>query len=342
MRVGETLVGSIAVALQQPRETGKVLVGAISAAAVFKTVGHHRRASAAERPVVARIGPQPGDLRLAGTGLQRRQRRLVGEDALAGPNVMQDTLGERLQMKADPAHPAGHEIAAELDLLTAKDGLLSIERQSIGVFSNSDVGEQRLGRNPGLDQMSRRRLLRNTLMTGGAGIARPARHDHPELRRDHVEAFGYILADLDPLDGAASAAGRIGFDDHFDPREMRRQLLARPWGAWLGWLGDRVELRFDCAEAGLDLFEGELVLIGIEPLRSPPITRPLQRLEQGMQTIDPGFGISFGGPQLRRFRGKGRGFSGQRRRLGARGEHHRLQRLDIVRQHGRTNGHGRN
>jgi len=197
------------------------------------------------------------------------------------------------------------------------------------------VGEQRLGRNPGLDQMSRRRLLRNTLMAGSAGIARPAGDDHPELRRDHVEAFGYILADLDPLDGAASATGRLGFDDHFDPLEVRRQLLARPWGAWLRWLGERVELRFDCAEARLDLFEGELVLIGIERLRSPPITRPLQRLEQGMQTIDPGFGIGFGGLQLRRFRG-------QRRRLGARGEHHRLQRLDIVRQHGRTNGHGRN
>ena len=33
---------------------------------------------------------------------------------------------------------------------------------------------------------------------------------------------------------------------------------------------DRVELRFDRAEASLDLFEGERVLIGIKRLRSPP------------------------------------------------------------------------
>ena len=69
------------------------------------------------------------------------------------------TVGERLQMEPDPAHPAGHQIAAELDLLAGIDRLLAIERQAVRVFGDGDMGEERLGRNPSLDQMWRRRRL---------------------------------------------------------------------------------------------------------------------------------------------------------------------------------------
>jgi hypothetical protein len=49
-----------------------------------------------------------------------------------------------------PAHPAGHQIAGELDLLAAIDRLLAIERQAVGVLRDGDLGQEPLGRNPRL------------------------------------------------------------------------------------------------------------------------------------------------------------------------------------------------
>jgi hypothetical protein len=74
---------------------------------------------------------------------------------------------------------------------------------------------------------------------------------------------------------------------------MGRQFLARPRRAGLSRLGRRVQRRLDRAETGLDLFESELVLIGIESFRSPPVTRPFKRLDEGVQALDPDlcFGI---------------------------------------------------
>lgn len=143
--------------------------------------------------------------------------------------MVQDPIGERLEMKADPAHPAGHQIAGKLDLLATIDRLLAIERQAVGILGNRDLGQEPLGRNPRLDQVRQRRSLGHTLPTGGTGIARPARHDHPEPHWKDVETLRYVLADLDPLGGAATAAARgLRLDDDLDPLEMGRQLLARP------------------------------------------------------------------------------------------------------------------
>ncbi len=160
--------------------------------------------------------------------------------------------------------------------------------------------------------MWRRRRLHHAATAGGTGIARPARHDHPEPRRDDVEAFRYVLADLDPLGGAASAARRrLRLDHDLDPLEMGRQLLARPRCAGLRRLGCRVQRRLDRAEAGLDLFEGELMLIGIERFRSPPVTCPFERLEQGVA------GARCGSP-LRAWLPAACRLGRNRRRLGAR------------------------
>jgi hypothetical protein len=328
MGIGEPCVGAIAVALQQSREAGEVVRGAFTAAAILEPIRHHRRACAAEGSVVARVGPEPRNLRFAGAGREGWQRRLVGEDALAHANVVQDPIGERLQMEPDPAHPAGHQIAGKLDVLATVDRFLAIERQAVGVLRDGDLGQEPLGRNPRLDQMRRRRRLHHLVAASGTGIARPARHDHPEPCRKDIEAFRYVLADLDPLGGAARTAGRcFRFDHDLDTFEMGRQFPARPRRAGLSRLGCRVQRRLDRAETGLDLFESELVLIGVERFRSPPVTRPLQRLNEGVQALDPDLCFGIGRSQLRR--------------LGARREHHRLQRLDVFRKLDRGIGHAR-
>jgi hypothetical protein len=55
---------------------------AFAATAILEAIGHHRRTVAAKRPIVPRIGPQPGLSRLACSGSERRQGRLIGEDPL--------------------------------------------------------------------------------------------------------------------------------------------------------------------------------------------------------------------------------------------------------------------
>jgi hypothetical protein len=283
MDIGEPYICGVTIALQQSGESGEVVVGAFATAAILEPVRHHRRVGAAEGAVVARVGPEPGDLRLAGAGHQRRQRRLIGENALAAANVVQDAVGERLQMESDPAHPGRHQIAGKLDLVAVIDRFLAIERQAVGILRDGDMGQQPLGRNPCLDQMRRCGRLRHALAAAGTGIARPARHDHPEPRRNDVETFRYVLADLDPLGGTASLARwRVRLDYDLDALEMRGQLLARPRGTGLRRLGCRIQRRLDRAEAGLNLFEGKLMLIGIERFRSPPISCPLKCLDEGV------------------------------------------------------------
>ena len=72
---------------------------------------------------------------------------------------------------------------------------LPIERQVPGVFGDQHRGDHRLGRQPALDQPLGRRRLHHRLLAGPAGIFGAVRHDHPELRRDHVEPLGGVLAD---------------------------------------------------------------------------------------------------------------------------------------------------
>ena len=64
---------------------------------------------------------------------------------------------------------------------------LPIERQMPGVFGDQHRGDHRLGRQPALDQPFGRRRLHHRLLAGPAGVFGTVRHDHPELRRDHVE-----------------------------------------------------------------------------------------------------------------------------------------------------------
>lgn len=55
-------------------------------------------------------------------------------------------------MEADMAHPTGHEIAPEIDLLARIDRFLPIERQAVGVFGNGNARQEPLGGEAALDQ----------------------------------------------------------------------------------------------------------------------------------------------------------------------------------------------
>jgi hypothetical protein len=192
--------------------------------------------------------------------------------------MVEDAVGERLEVEADAAHPAGHQVAAEAHALPGVDRLLTVERQAIGVLGDRDLGEQRLRRKPRLDEPRRCGCLDHALAARRAGILRAARDDHPELCRNHVEAVRHVLADLHPRVRTAGTWRIFRFDDHLDPRQVARQRLARPRfpGRRLGCGG--LQGPFDRGQTGLDLLEGEGALVGIERLRSPAEASSLQRL----------------------------------------------------------------
>ncbi len=110
--------------------------------------------------------------------------------------MFKEPLCQRLQMKANVAHPVGHEIAAKFDLFTRVDRLLTVERQSIGVFGDSNAGQQALCWQAAFNQMGGSRRLNDVLAAGGAGIAGTARNDNAELGGDDVETFGDVLSDF--------------------------------------------------------------------------------------------------------------------------------------------------
>jgi len=85
---------------------------------------------------------------------------------------------------------------------------------------------QRLGRKAAFDQPRRRRRLHHGARAGPAGEFWTPRHDHPKLRRDHVQPLGGVLADHRHRCPAARARSIFGRQRHLDPRQVRRQRTA--------------------------------------------------------------------------------------------------------------------
>ena len=67
---------------------------------------------------------------------------------------------------------------------------------SPSAIRNLNIGNERLGRQPALDQPRRRRSLNHHILAGPAAVFGAADHDHPQLRRNDVEPLARILADL--------------------------------------------------------------------------------------------------------------------------------------------------
>jgi hypothetical protein len=161
----------------------------------------------------------------------------------------------------------------------------------VGVFGDDNRRDQRLGRDAAFDQMFGRRSLRHLALAIAAGVFGPARDNDLEARRDHVEPFRDVLADLDPNPVAAGAALVGDVDDDLLARQMSGQRAAidlalarrgRP-----GWfvlaLGFR--LRLAGGYRLLDVLQHERELVRIELFRSRAEAMALKLLDDGDQAI---------------------------------------------------------
>ena len=92
----------------------------------------------------------------------------------------------------------------------------------IGELADQDMREGRLGRQAALDQMGRCRCLMHAFLACRAGVFGADGDDHPELRRDDVEALGDVLADPDHGTTAARAGQARGLDHLLEPRQLLR------------------------------------------------------------------------------------------------------------------------
>jgi hypothetical protein len=168
---------------------------------------------------------------------------------------------------------------------------LPVERQMVGIFGDDDRRDQILRRDAGLDQMLGRRRLDHFALAGAAGVYGSACDDDLEARRDHVEPFRNVLADLDPRTLAAGAALVSDIKDDVLARQVFGQgaaidLALAPNGR-LGRLFLRLAFRLRLAGGDrlLDVLQHEGKLIGVDLLRSRTEAMALKLLDDGDQAL---------------------------------------------------------
>ena len=143
--------------------------------------------------------------------------------------------------------------------------------------------------------------------------------DDTELRRDDIQAFRDIFADQHLL-SARVFRQVFGLDHHFDPLQMGREALARPWSPRLARAPSLARLRPQGGDPGLDFLEDEgllrlfvsTVARSARFLGATPEPGPITGLQDLHQPRDPRVGI----------------------------EAARLQRRILFHQHGRLLRHG--
>lgn len=100
----------------------------------------------------------------------------------------------------------------------------------IGIFGDQHMRDRGLRRKPRLDQACGSRSLNDAIGAGAARIFGATGDDDAELRRDHVQPLGHILANAMQAT-AAGADQTFRLDDLFDTRKMagKRTSIDRAW-----------------------------------------------------------------------------------------------------------------
>ncbi|MBU6498763.1 MAG: hypothetical protein KGQ40_09570 [Rhodospirillales bacterium] len=206
------------------------------ALAIFAVeIRHRRMPRPGPRAVIRRVAPQPPGLGLALTGIEHRQRRVVGEHPWRGQHRAQHRRVQRFQPPAGPSHPVAECGTIELHTVPGEHLRLAIQRQVIAVFADQHVRDQRLGGHAAIQGTLRGGRLHHRALAAPAAIFGPADYPDPERGRRVVQHLGTVFAD-DVAGAAAVRAGLgIDIDHHLDPRQMcgQRAAIAPGWiGRW--------------------------------------------------------------------------------------------------------------
>lgn len=288
--VGNGLISRVSIALDDTVIILEQLQGVDRAAAGSVAVGDGGWIGPAPGPVITGDRPEVSLLGAAAAGIEHRGHRLVHRDLARGQDEFAQPTINRHQFRRCIADPEGEGRALDIEPLREQHLRLAVQRQMPGVFGDQHGGDHRLGRQPALDQPFGRARLHHRLLTGAARIFGTVRHNHPELRRDHVEPLRSLFADHMHRRLAAGAVRVVGLDRYVEARQMGGKCAAV--GTALGGprLGSRCILLvlagLISGNGLLDVFERQKQLFGVELLRTPAKLRTLQLMQQMPQAIN--------------------------------------------------------
>jgi hypothetical protein len=220
---GELLVGPVAIALQDAAVAAEQRVGVDMTPARRVAVNHRGWLASAPWAIVARNRPEVSLFGPTATRIEHRHDGLVGEDPCRGEHHLAQPRHHWGNFRRGVPHPERQGGPLEDDALPRQDLRLAIQRQMIGVACHQHMGDHRLGWDAALDQPCRRRCLHHDACARPAGELRTPGHDHPKLRRDHIQPLRAVLADHRHACPAARARGVLGRQRHLDPRQVRWQ-----------------------------------------------------------------------------------------------------------------------
>jgi hypothetical protein len=286
---GNLLVGGIAVALHDAAIAFEQFEPVDRAAPRRVAEGDCRRIGPAPGAVVASDRPEIALLGAATAGIEHRRNRLIDGDLGGGEDELAQATVDGLELGARIAGPERQHRPLDVEALGGQHLGLAVERQMPGVFGNQHGGHHRFRRQPALDQPLGRSCLHDRLLTGPAGIFGTVRHQHPELRRDHVEPLGGLLADHVQGRPAAGAIGVVRLDRHMHARQMSGKRATV--GATLLGTGASpfrvplVVVGFGRGDGLLDVLKRQMQLVRIELLRAAAKLGALQLVQQMLQSV---------------------------------------------------------
>jgi hypothetical protein len=219
----QPVIAGIGVGLQDAGKSVKMPIWMLLPTIPRSVIECSRRRSAAERAIVADIGPD-----VAGDSLALGQDwhgSVVAMEPLGGQHMRFDQgmqRGKRRRAGSDLVRQRRH---AEVDAFSGEAVALPVQRLVLSEFVEQDHRQQVRPGKATRRHMERRRWL-------GDGLARPAGEpltdclDDLPAARDYLQRLGDILAEFRQLRRPAARARSRSWNDHTLAREMFREWLA--------------------------------------------------------------------------------------------------------------------
>ena len=323
----QLVVTVIGVGLQDAGVTRQMRLRMLALAIARVIEDRGGRSCAAERFVVAHVGPQPPGVGFALR--QHRHGRVVPVQALGRHHVGLDEPSQRIEGCADGADRVGHGRQRDRRALERVTLGLPVQRLMLAELLEHDHRQQARARPGARNDMERRRRLAD-LLAVAAGELLSNRLDHLPPARRRLQGPRHILAELAQTRSATAFASGRRIDDDAFVRQMVRERVALGGatgeGADTRRFRDRLLSRqFVFRSARRQLFKGERQLCD-QPLRA---LRPLS-INLALQFGDAQF---LRGDQRHVFRRLGPRHRQLRRdlqTLGPFGGQRRLQGGDVV------------
>ena len=271
-------------------------------------------------PVIDRVAPQSPGFGSAASGIEHRQRGVVGEPFRARQRGAEYQIIQRRQPPAGAADPVAQGGTVQCDALALQHLGLAIQRRGITELADQHMRDHRLGGHAAIDQAAKRtdatpsgqpaRPLRrggnhHSTFAGPAGVTRAACDAHPQLRGHDVELLAAQFADRVQHAAAAGAVAVLDVDQHLIARQMRGQRTVVAIGTGLPplplFVPGRVRiLRGLVGRKGLlQILDPELQLIGDQVFGAAAELVAQQTLYQQLQLVDFGIALLHGALQDR-------------------------------------------